>query len=104
WMISAFLILVVVSWIPLVEGARRRVATAEDPRILLPQDMGNQPKYKAQHENLLFADKRADRPPIAGPLSQDALRNDDFVVRGYTKKGNNVTFFKGFPPQIKVND
>src|SRR6266496_3523476 len=82
WMISAFLILVVVSWIPLVVGARRRVATAEDPRILLPQDMGNQPKFKAQHENLLFADKRADRPPIAGTVSQEGLRNDDFFFRG----------------------
>ena len=102
-MISAFLILVVVSWVPLVVGARRRVATAEDPRIQLPQDMGNQPKFKGQHINRLFADDRADRAPVAGTVSIENLQNDDFFVRGWTKSNNQVSFFKGFPPQVKVN-
>ena len=103
WMISAFLIFVVVSWIPLVVGARRRVATSEDPRIQLPQDMGTQPRFKAQHVNPLFADDRADRPQVAGTVSREGLQNDDFYFRGWTRQDNKVTFFKGFPPQVKVN-
>ena len=103
WMISAFLIFVVVSWIPLVVGARRRVATSEDPRIQLPQDMGTQPKFKAQFVNPLFADGRADRPQVAGTVSRENLQNDDFYFRGWTRQNNQITFFKGFPPQVTVN-
>jgi mono/diheme cytochrome c family protein len=106
WMIALFLILIVLSWLPLVAAARRRVSTSEDPRILLPQDMGNQPKYKAQHENALFADLRADRPPIAGTVSREGLENDDHYFRGYERApgGKGVTFFKDFPTQVKLTE
>src|SRR4051794_2989954 len=48
WMIAAFLIFVVVSWLPLVVAARRRVSTSEVPRISIAQDMGTQPRYRGQ--------------------------------------------------------
>lgn len=112
WMIAVFLIAVVLSWIPLVVAARRRVSTSEEPRISLAQDMGNQPKYKAQHTSEVFADGRADRPKIAGTVAQEDLDNDDFYYRGFTiapaasnaATKPSVTFFKGFPKQIKVNE
>jgi mono/diheme cytochrome c family protein len=111
WMVAAFLILIVLTWIPLVVAARRRVSTSEDPRILLPQDMGQQPKYKAQHENPIFADHRADRPPVFGTVSRENLGNDDHYYRGYTMAPPaagttrpTVTFFKGFPRQVKVTE
>jgi mono/diheme cytochrome c family protein len=111
WMISIFLILIVLSWIPLVAAARRRVSTSDEPRLSLVQDMANQPKYKAQHENLLFADKRADRPPVAGTISREGLENDDHYYRGYTvtpPKGATtqptITYYKDFPSQVTVNE
>jgi len=111
WLVAVFLVLVVLSWIPLVVAARRRVSTSEDPRLSLVQDMGNQPKYKAQHENLLFADKRADRPPVAGTVSREGLADDDHYYRGYSAAAPaagttkpSITFFKDFPQQVKVDE
>lgn len=111
WMISIFLILIVASWIPLVAAARRRVSTSDEPRIALVQDMANQPKYKAQHENLLYADKRADRPPVFGTVSREGLENDDHYFRGYTinppagaSTQPTITYFTDFPKQVEVNE
>ena len=104
-LVAVFLILVVVSWLPLVVAARRRVSTSESPAIHLMQDMGTQPKYKAQHVSEVFADGRADRPPIAGTVARGRLDEDDHYVRGYTKNAaGQVTFFKGFPKEIQVNE
>jgi mono/diheme cytochrome c family protein len=103
WMIALFLILVVVSWIPLVVAARRRVSTSESPRISLLQDMGNQPKYKAQHTSPVFADERADRPAVAGTVSRESLSNDDFFFRGYAAQNGKPQFFDGFPKDVVVD-
>jgi mono/diheme cytochrome c family protein len=107
WMIATFLILVVVSWIPLVVAARRRVSTSESPRLALVQDMGNQPKYKAQHTSPVFADGRADRPPIIGTVARGRLEEDDHYYRGYPvgKKNDKgeVPFFTTFPKQVTVD-
>ena len=73
WMIAAFLIFVVVSWIPLVVSAKRRVQTTENAPIHLVQDMDNQPRYKAQHESVVFADGRSDRPGIPGTVARGRL-------------------------------
>jgi hypothetical protein len=66
WMIAAFLIFVVVSWLPLVVAARRRVSTTESPQIHMIQDMDNQPRYRGQQGNPVFADGRTVRPTVAG--------------------------------------
>ena len=103
WMIAIFLILVVLSWIPLVVAARRRVSTSEDPRILLAQDMGNQPKYKAQHMSPVFADGRADRPAVAGTVSREGLDNDDAFFRGFALQNGKPQFFNDFPKDVVVD-
>ena len=108
WMIAMFLVLVVVSWIPLVVAARRRVSLSESPPLHLVQDMDNQPKYKAQHHSVVFADGRADRPPVPGTVARGKLAADDHYDRGYATSlaGDGkiqVSFFKGFPKQVKVD-
>jgi mono/diheme cytochrome c family protein len=108
WMIALFLVFVVLSWIPLVVGARRRVSTTEAPQIHIFQDMDNQPKFKAQHPHPLFADGRADRAPIPGTVARGQLEDDDHYYRGFSRKQTagkwEITYFKGFPSQVKPNE
>ncbi|HEX8520766.1 MAG TPA: cytochrome c [Tepidisphaeraceae bacterium] len=106
WLVAAFLVLIVISWLPLVVGARRRVSTSPEPKIHMIQDMDNQPKYKTQHVSPVFADGRADRPVIRGTVARGQLFEDDHYARGYSKAGANgqVTYFKGYPKQVQVNE
>ncbi len=108
WLVAIFLIAVVVSWLPLVVAARRRVQTSAYPRIQIMQDMGNQPRYKEQQTSPIFADGRADRPPIPGTVARGQLNEDDHYYRGFstTMVGGKpqVTFFKGFPKEVTVDD
>ena len=39
--------------------------------------MDNQPKYKAQSRNSLFADRRAMRPPVEGTVARGAVIGDE---------------------------
>jgi mono/diheme cytochrome c family protein len=103
WLLAVFLILVVVSWLPLVVAARRRVSTSESPRIHLVQDMDNQPKYKAQHTSPIFADGRADRPVIPGTVARGEVVGEDHYVHGF-KRTPKVEFFSGYPRQVEVNE
>ena len=52
------------------------------PRVHLIQDMDNQPKFRAQRINPLFADTRSDRPPVPGTVARGELRIDDHFYRG----------------------
>ncbi len=82
WLIYLLVVLVVLSWVPLVLIARARTVTSTAPRIHLIPDMDNQPKFKAQASNPLFADRRAMRPPVPGTVATDELRSDDAYWRG----------------------
>ena len=105
WMIAAFLVFVVVSWVPLVVGAKRRVQTVEVPAIHLVQDMDNQPRYRGQQGNPVFADGRTVRPAIVGTVARGGLELDDHLYRGYTRGGDGKPqFLKGFPKQVKVDE
>ena len=64
WLLYTVAILVVLSWVPLALIMRARVTTSPLPRIHIVPDMDNQPKYKAQSRNPVFADRRAMRPPV----------------------------------------
>ena len=103
WMIAAFLIFVVVSWIPLVVGAKRRVQTTESPQVHIFQDMDNQPRYRGQQASAVFADGRTIRPPVVGAVSRGNLELDDHLYRGFSRGGDGkAEFLKGFPREVKV--
>jgi mono/diheme cytochrome c family protein len=108
WFIAGGLILVVLSWVPLVLFARSRVSTSDEPRIQLAQDMGTQPKFREQQTNPLFLDGRADRPTVVGTVAYGKLQDDDHFYHGFTANPGpdgkpQVKFFDDFPQQIQVD-
>jgi mono/diheme cytochrome c family protein len=106
--IAGGIVLVVLSWVPLVLFARGRVEQTQNPRIALVQDMGTQPKYREQQTSEIFADGRADRPHIPGTVARGGVQEDDHYYRGYTRTTGEggkpvITFLQGFPKQLKVD-
>lgn len=82
WLIYTVVILVVASFIPIALIMRARVTTSEQPRIHIVPDMDNQPKYKAQSRNPLFADRRAMRPPVEGAVARGAALGNPALTSG----------------------
>jgi mono/diheme cytochrome c family protein len=82
WLLFTGVILVVLSWVPLAIIMRARVTTTAEPRIHVFPDMDNQPKYKAQSRNPLFADRRAMRPPVPGTVARGGLVYGESAVSG----------------------
>ncbi|MCP3985207.1 MAG: cytochrome c [bacterium] len=52
------------------------------PRLHIVQDMDNQGRFKSQQANAMFADGRAMRPPVAGTVAREMLREDETFYRG----------------------
>jgi len=84
WLLYAVAILVVLSWVPLALIIRARVTTSPQPRIHIIPDMDNQPKFKAQSRNPMFADRRAMRPPVAGAVARGATLGEPALTSGKT--------------------
>ena len=82
WLLFTVVILVVLSWVPLALIMRARVTTTSQPRIHIVPDMDNQPKFKAQSRSLMFADRRAMRPPVAGVVPRGAVLGDPALTTG----------------------
>lgn len=82
WLLYTVAILVVLSWVPLALIMRARVTTSPQPRIHIIPDMDNQPKYKAQSRNPMFADRRAMRPPVAGAVARGTALGDPALTSG----------------------
>ncbi len=110
WMISAMIVLVVVTWIPLALISRARSTKTTETRVHLFQDMDVQPRYGAQSTSEVFADGRAMRQPVAGTVAMGELYEDDHHNRGYATAKDaatgqwNVTYFAGFPAQVTVDE
>ena len=79
---------------------RARAMPSDKPRIHLIQNMDNQPKYLAQHENLLFNDGRAMRPRVPGTVAQGDMVGDTHFSLGLV----NGAYATVFPPQVHLND
>ncbi len=92
-------ILIVLGSVPFGLAAMARAVPSDRTRIHLIQDMDNQPKFRAQHANALFADGRAMRPPVVGTVARGRLEADDHYDRGVVDDGWATTF----PPQVNVN-
>jgi mono/diheme cytochrome c family protein len=82
WLLYAVAIFVVLSWVPLALIMRARVTSSPQPRIHIVPDMDNQPKYKAQSRNMMFADRRAMRPPVAGAVARGATLGNPALTGG----------------------
>lgn len=82
WLLFTIVVLVVLSWVPLALIMRARVTTSSQPRIHVIPDMDNQPKYKAQSRNPLFADRRAMRPPVDGTVARGDVVGEEELTTG----------------------
>lgn len=78
--------------VPLALVLRARTATSAQPRVHVVPDMDDQPKFRAQATNPMFADGRAMRPPVAGTVARGELQADDAFERGRVA-GEWVTAF-----------
>ena len=107
WLIAAFLLVVVATWVPLVLIGKARVTTSTKPRIHPIQDMDNQPRFKAQAAAKIFVDGRAMRPPVPGTIARGNLQEDDHYYRGYTQsKGDDTEkqFVAGMPDELTIDE
>ncbi len=100
WIWYIALVLVALSWIPLVLVARARVTTTPNPRIHLIQDMDNQPKFKPQQANPMFADTRAMRPPVTGTVARGTLVGDPRVDTGLADPANPESWIEVMPVEV----
>jgi mono/diheme cytochrome c family protein len=82
WLIFLLLLVVALSFVPLALIARARVTTSTKPRIHIIPDMDNQPKFKTQTRNPMFADMRAMRPPVPGTVARDDVVSDSVFATG----------------------
>ncbi|KXK31696.1 MAG: DUF3341 domain-containing protein [Candidatus Omnitrophica bacterium] len=82
WGISALVVLGVLALIPPALIARSRSRTSENTRLQLMWDMDQQPKFKAQSVNPLFADGRAMRPQVPGTVARGEAFADDHLNKG----------------------
>ncbi|MEW6367561.1 MAG: cytochrome c [Acidobacteriota bacterium] len=82
WIHMVVAVVTVSALVPLAFIARARFVKSETPRIHLIGDMDQQPKFRAQSPNALFADGRAMRPAIPGTVARGALNADDHFYRG----------------------
>jgi mono/diheme cytochrome c family protein len=82
WLIYTILISIALSWIPMALVVRARTVRTPKPPVHVVPDMDNQPKYKAQARNMMFADRRAARPPVAGTVARGELNIDDALING----------------------
>lgn len=76
------LVLIVLSWIPLVVIAYSRTAHSRKAPLHVFLDMDDQPKYKSQRLNPLFADRREQRPQVAGTVARGQMRGDAHLYEG----------------------
>ncbi len=90
--------IVVLAMIPPAIIVRMRTTKQTTPRIHWVQDMDNQPKFRAQHANAMFADGRAMRQPVTGTVARGELRADAHFNNGVVDEAWATTF----PPQSAV--
>ena len=95
-------ILVAIGSIPFALAAMARAVPSSHTRIHIIQDMDNQPKFRAQHANPLFADGRAMRPPVAGAVARGQLGADDHFERGIVADQWAVTFPARVPVTMEL--
>ena len=82
WILITLAALTAASLLPLACIARARVTRSPQPRVHLVRHMDQQESYRPQEGNTVFADGRADRPPVEGTVARGQLQGDDHLDRG----------------------
>lgn len=95
WFLYVGLAIACLMLIPPVLVARSWVRTSTTPKYHPMRDMDNQPRFKAQQTNPLFADGRSMRPPVPGTIARGDLREDTHFYDGIVN-GQYATVFPTF--------
>ncbi len=80
--VNVLIVLFVLGLVPLAMIARDRASPSSRPRVQIIPDLDNQPKFKAQKANPLFADGRAMRLPPADTVARGESRADSLLYAG----------------------
>ena len=80
--IYALVMLAGLSLVPFGLFSLSRASTSKLPAFHVVPNMDWQPKYKAQRENLFFADGRADRALVEGTVAEGELNDDEHFFAG----------------------
>jgi mono/diheme cytochrome c family protein len=99
-LVYALVVVTAAAVVPLALAVKARHSKTEKPRVHIIQDMDAQPKYKAQRENPIFADGRADRDAVAGTVAVGHLNEDDHFYRGRA----NGAWARTFPAQVELTE
>lgn len=75
-------LVVSIALIPVVLIAKSRAKHSDQTRIHLILDMDNQPRYKEQTFNPMFADRRAMRPRIPGTVRREINLDEEILNTG----------------------
>jgi mono/diheme cytochrome c family protein len=86
--------------LPVALAVKARHSKSDKPRIHIIQDMDAQPKYKAQRENPIFADGRADREALPGTVAVGHLNDDEHFFQGRAGGG----WARTFPAQVELSE
>jgi mono/diheme cytochrome c family protein len=79
---TILLLLATVALLPFACIYRARHAMSPVPRIQIVQGMANQPRFKSQQVNPLFADTREERPPVTGTIARGHLPSEEGTRMG----------------------
>lgn len=82
WILGVVAGLVLLSLVPIAVATKNRASIGKAARLQIVPDMDQQPKFKTQQANPLFADGRAMRPAVPGTVARGRLDEDDAVHRG----------------------
>jgi mono/diheme cytochrome c family protein len=99
-LVYALIVVTCAAVVPVALAVKARHSKTEKARIHLIQDMDSQPKYKAQRENPIFADGRADREALPGTVPVGHLNEDDHFFRGRAGGG----WARTFPAQVELTE
>jgi mono/diheme cytochrome c family protein len=82
WVIPVVVTSTAAALLPIVLIANARATFSSAPRVELINNMDNQPRFKAQQANRMFADGRAMRPIVAGTVARGELNADEHFHTG----------------------
>ncbi len=83
WMVSAILLMVIASWIPLAWIARAKTTRSPARPIQIFLDMDLQPRYDPQEPSPVFLDGRAMRPRVEGTVAREDVIGDAHYTMGF---------------------
>jgi mono/diheme cytochrome c family protein len=99
-LVYALVVVTCAAVVPVALAVKARHSKTDKTRIHIIQDMDSQPKYKAQRENPIFADGRADREALPGTVAVGHLNEDDHFYRGRSGGG----WARTFPAQVELSE